>query len=114
MTRIKAPFKYYEGSKVKDRHIRLTKDMLMSPAYISLSYSAKVIYSYMKMWACGEVEFEYSWRLASKYVGSSRTYSSSKNELIEKGFIECIRTSKCSRYPNKYKFINRWHYWPNK
>jgi len=110
MSRTKAPFKPYEGSKIKDKHIRLTQDMMLSKAYISLSYSAKVIYSYMKLWACGNIEFDYSWSLAKNYIGSNTTYINAKDELIKKGFIECIKTCKCSRYPNRYKLSSQWKY----
>ncbi len=82
--------------------------MLNSKSYIKLSYSSKVLYSYMKLKACGNLEFEFSWRKAKEFIGSNRTYISSKNELIAYGFIECTRTSKCSRLPNKYKFSSNW------
>lgn len=106
----KAPFKQYEGKKYRDTHVRLTKSMMLSDAYIKLSYSAKALYSYMKLWACGKDEFEYKWPLARSFIGSNRTYISSKDELIASGFIELIRTSKCSRLPNKYKFSDKWQH----
>ncbi len=105
---LKAPFLQYEGRKVRDKHVRLTNDMLMSRTYLNLSYTAKVLYSYMKLWACGKIEFEYSWSMAQKLFGSNKTYINAKDELIKLGFINCIRTCKCSRQPNKYKFISNW------
>lgn len=105
---LKAPFLQYEGSKQKDKHIRLTNDMMNSKSYLKLSYTSKVLYSYIKLWACGKVEFEYSWSLAKNIIGSSATYIKAKNELIKYGFISCIRSSKCSRLPNKYKFTSEW------
>lgn len=106
---LKAPFKPYEGQKSKDKHVRITNSMLTHKKYIELTYSAQVLYIYMKAWSCGNQEFEYSWSLAKKIIKSNRTYISSKNELIEAGFIECIRTCKCSKFPNKYRFVNSWY-----
>ena len=103
------PFQDYEGKKLYDRHVRLTKDMLNHPRYMELSNTAKVLYTYMSLWAAGNREFDYSWKLASKYIGSNTTYISNKNILIKNGFIECIRTSKCSRYSNRYKFVAKWY-----
>ncbi len=105
---LKAPFYPHEGRKIKDKHIRLTFDMMMSKNYLSLSASAKEVYSYMKLWACGNIEVDYSWKLASKYIGGNNTYLKAKDELIKKGFIQCVRTSKCSRLPNRYKFVSDW------
>lgn len=109
---LKAPFHDYEGRKLKDKHIRLTKDMMITTVYIKLSSSAKILYNYMKLWACGKLEYEYSWSLVKKIklFNSNTTYIKAKDELIKSGFIECIRTSKCSRLPNKYKFVSDWQY----
>ena len=54
------PFNSYEGRKTKDKHIRLTNSMLLDKNYIELSNSAKVLYNYMKLWACGNCEFDYA------------------------------------------------------
>ena len=101
-------FRSFEGRKPDDRHVRLTKDMLLDPKFISLSYSARILYIYMKLWASGRDEVEYAWSNASEILGSSGTFNSAKKELIEKGFIKITRTCKCSRLPNKYQFISDW------
>ena len=49
-------FKPFEGRKPKERHIRLTQDMLNDEVYKSLSNDAKVLYNYMKLWAYGSKE----------------------------------------------------------
>jgi hypothetical protein len=108
MSKNKYPFQLYEGKKPTDKHIRLTANMMNSKAYLDLSPYAKVLYNYMKLWSRGNIEFEYSAKLSKKYIGSNTTYIRAKNELIKKGFIECIRTCKCSRMPNRYKFIFKW------
>lgn len=103
-----SPFRPFEGRKPNDKHVRLTTDMLTNKTFMSLSYSAVVLYIYMKLWAAGREEVEYSWSIASSVLGSSTTFNSSKKELIEKGFIKITRTCKCSRLPNKYQFISDW------
>ena len=106
----KAPFKHYEGRKSKDKHIRLTKDMLNSKAYLSLSNTAKVLYNYMKLWASGEQEFDYSKSLGSKIV-SPATYTNNIKELVDKGFIERVYISTGGGHkPNRYKFSSNWQY----
>lgn len=103
-----ALFRSFQGRKAIDTHIRLTKDMMLNKNFLSLSYSAFKIYAYMTLWAAGRDEVEYAWSNAKKILGSSSTFDKAKKELIEKGFIKIIRTSKCSREPNKYKFISDW------
>ena len=68
MSRKKAPFKDYEGSKQNDKHIRKTENMMLSDNYLKSSNSAKVVYDYMKLWACGNLEFQYAKSLAEKYM----------------------------------------------
>ena len=85
MPRKKSPFKTYEGIKQNDKHIRLTESMLTSKPYIALSNSAKVLYSYMKLWACGKDEFEYPITLCLKFM-SNPTFQTAKVELIHYRF----------------------------
>ena len=46
---VKAPFKSYEGRKYKDKHIRLTNDMMQHDMFKSLQYTSQVLYLYMKL-----------------------------------------------------------------
>ena len=107
MPRKNAPFKSYEGDKQKDKHIRKTATMMLSDNYLSLSNSAKVVYDYMKLWACGETEFEYSQSRALMYM-SNKTFVKARDELEEKGFIEYVATNQYAHIPNKYKFSDKW------
>jgi hypothetical protein len=106
----KAPFKDYEGSKLNDKHLRLTNDMLISQNFMSLSNSAKVVYVYMKLWACGKDEFQYPKSLAEKYM-NGKTFLKAKDELIEKGFIDFVSGNKFAHIPNTYKFSCKWKYY---
>ena len=105
----KAEFKEYEGKKRIDLHVRLTKDMLMNKNYLDLKSSSKILYMYMKLWAKGEIEFDYAKSLGSKIL-SPATVVSSIRELVEKGFIERVYFSNGGgRTPNRYKFSDKWN-----
>lgn len=108
MPRKRAPFYPYEGRKIKDKHIRVTEDMMLHSNYLKLSASAKVVYSYMKLWACGDIEFDYPISLALKYT-SKNTFLRAKEELIENGFIEVVYISKLGNISNRYKFSTNWY-----
>jgi hypothetical protein len=107
MSRKNTPFKQYEGRKTKDKHIRLTADMMLSKKYLELSDSAKTVYSYMKLYACGETIFEYPISLCLKYM-SKPTFVRARNELIEKGFLEYEENNKFARIKNKYRLSSAW------
>lgn len=107
MSRKNAPFHSYEGQKIKDKHIRLTADMMTCKKFLKLPSSAKVLYMYMKLWACGKIEFQYAESLSSKYM-SNKTFYSARDKLVAEGFIEVIETNKFAHIPNKYKFSSKW------
>lgn len=113
MSRKKAPFKDYEGSKQNDKHIRKTENMMLSDNYLKLSNSAKVVYDYMKLWACGDLEFQYAKSLAEKYM-NGKTFLKAKDELIEKGFIEYVSGNRFAHIPNTYKFSSKWKFYKPK
>ena len=108
-------FKPYEGRNKNERHIRLTKDMLMDKVYLSLSCPSRVLYNYMKLWAYGSKEykdkgtFDYSVSLAMQMCGvSNETAIKCCHELEEKGFIERQNNSKFSKQTSKWKFSSKW------
>lgn len=104
----KAPFRAYEGEKTKDIHVRLTKSMLTNKNFIELSSSAKVIYIYMKLWAMGREEVDYSKSLGSNILSPS-TVLKAIRELIERGFIERTYFSNGGGHKsNRYKFSSKW------
>jgi len=107
MSRKKAPFKQYEGRKQNDKHIRLTADMMLNEKYLGLSDSAKTVYTYMKLYSCGNTIFEYPGSLALKYTSKS-TFLRAKNELIEKGFIDYEENNRFAKIKNKYRLCNGW------
>ena len=108
-------FKPYEGRNKNERHIRLTKDMLMDKVYLSLSCPSRVLYNYMKLWAYGSKEykdkgtFDYSVSIAMQMCGvSNKTALKCFHELEEKGFIERQNNSKFSKQTSKWKFSSKW------
>lgn len=108
-------FKPYEGRNKNERHIRLTKDMLMDKVYLSLSCPSRVLYNYMKLQAYGSKEykdkgtFDYSVSLAMQMCGvSNKTAIKCFHELEEKGFIERQNNSKFSKQTSKWKFSSKW------
>ena len=108
-------FKPYEGRNKNERHIRLTKDMLMDKVYLSLSCPSRVLYNYMKLWAYGSKEykdkgtFDYSVSLAMQMCGvSNKTAIKCFHELEEKGFIERQNNSKFTKQTSKWKFSSKW------
>ena len=108
-------FKPFEGRKEKERHIRLTMDMLMDETYMSLSNEAKTLYNYMKLWAYGSKEykdkgtFDYSTSLAMKVCRvSNKTAIKAMHELEEKGFIERQNNSAYSKETSKWTFSSKW------
>ena len=108
-------FKPYEGRNKNERHIRLTKDMLMDKVYLSLSCPSRVLYNYMKLWAYSSKEykdkgtFDYSVSLAMQMCGvSNKTAIKCFHELEEKGFIERQNNSKFSKQTSKWKFSSKW------
>ena len=106
---LKAPFHPYEGEKIKDRHIRLTKSMLDNKNFKSLKSSSKILYIYMKLWACGNSEFDYSKSLGTNIV-SPATVTTAIKELVKKGFIERVYFSTGGGHkPNRYRFSSNWY-----
>ena len=107
MSRKNAPFKAYEGKKTKDKHIRLTADMMLNKTYMELSDAAKTVYNYMKLYSCGNDTFEYPISLAQKYM-SKPTFLRAKDELIENGFIEYEQHNQYCRTKNVFKLSGAW------
>lgn len=102
-------FKAWEGRNPKDRHVRLTKDMLDSVVYKSLRASSKVLYAYMKLWAAGNDTVSYSASMIGDIM-SRQTFFDARDELIEKGFISYpnIHRAQYMRETAEYQFVNSW------
>ena len=102
-------FKIWEGIHPKDKHIRLTNYMMNTLAYKGLSASAKVLYSYMKLWACGRETVVYAASMA-RDIMDGKTFRRARDELVDKGFIEYINKHRARdmREAAEYQFSNKW------
>jgi len=103
-------FKAWEGENPKDRHVRLTKHMMTTPVYMSLSSSSKALYAYMKLWAGQNDTVIYSHTMA-KDIMTKNTFFAARNELIEKGFIEYVNGHRArhTREAAEYAFSEGWY-----
>lgn len=103
-------FKDYECStdNLLDNYIVMTKSMLRSDKWLSLTYSSRDVYIKMKLWSMGNSSFDYSYTLAQKEGITSATYKRAIKELTDKGFIEIIRISRVPGIGTRYKFSNKW------
>lgn len=97
----------FKNNRSNDEFITLNEDIMESKKFLNLPSSAKVLYAYMKLSALGKEEFYYAESLSSKYM-SKMTFYSSRNKLIESGFIEMVETNKSAHIPNKYRFSSKW------
>ncbi len=116
-------FKTYEtvlrgenGQTLNEQHIRLSRSLLLSPAYKHLGKNATKILNAMKIIAKGEKEFNFACSLGIEYLGisnnSEKGVREAIKELIEHGFIERVYFSNGSgRKPNKYMFSSNWIKW---
>lgn len=106
-------FRAFESSEIlndfKEPYVCITKSMLESEKWKQLSYTARIIYVYMKMWSYGKQEFKFSYSLALNIVGSRTTIKKVIDELVANGFIEITRISRTPGIGTIYKFTNQWY-----
>lgn len=103
-----------------EQHIRISRSMLYSEAFMSLSSVALKIYMSMRIKFHKEEEqnkdFEFSKSLGVKILGltdnSNKTIRKGLQELVEVGFVEQTLFSKGggkkNKISNRYKFSTRW------
>lgn len=110
--RKKKQFASYESSAVvtdrQEPYIALTNSLMNNKNWLSLKPTSQILYCYMKMWSKGSNKVQYSYSLAQKIIGSSRTVSNCLKELKEKGFIRMSEEAT----NNKgiiYEFIDEWY-----
>jgi hypothetical protein len=87
----------------------MTKNMLTDPVYMGLSSSSKVLYQYMKLWACGRDTVVYAASM-TKDVMDGKTYRKARDELVEKGFIIYLNPHRARdmREAAEYEFSCGW------
>lgn len=118
----KRPFRLYEGRCADDHHIRLTEDMLTYPAFLKLSSGAKVLYTYMRLWAGPfSDKVTYAARMTEHFTDkkgkplkfmSRPAYFRARDELINAGFIFWANKPSSSNAKDEaavFEFCDTWH-----
>lgn len=106
----------YNGQTLNEQHIRLTRSLLLSPAYKDLGKNAIKLLNAMKIIARGEKEFNFSSSLGLVYLGlkkgNEKSVRNAITELEEHGFIRHIFFSNGGGHiPNKFEFSSEWTKW---
>ena len=108
----KKNFRSIESSNIQndyeDNFFYITKSMMLNKNWLSLTGNAKVLYMYMKLWACGREQFPFSYTMAQSFMNNNKTIYNSVKQLVEKGFIEIVSISRQVGYGTIYKFSDRW------
>ena len=105
-------FKSFESTKKKDEHIRITKSMMTSNAWKSLSCPAKVLYMELKSKYRGSNDNDIS-LTHSECSLNQRQYMKAICDLVTMGFIEIEREGYFTRQCNIYKLSSLWRVYPN-
>lgn len=101
----------FEAKPGDTKFVRLSYSMLKSPTFHSLSYSAIVLYMYMRMRSAGKenVTYALSYGTMQSPLKSKTTVNRAIDELVEKGFIIITQFSTGGGHmPRKFKFSSRW------
>lgn len=98
-----------ETNKKKNSFAPMPHTLIMSEAFLNLSYSSKVIYLYMTDYANGLETTTFPKSIYEK-ITTKQTFSNSIQELTEAGFIETIVFGKSTRTENWYQFKEDWKY----
>lgn len=107
-------FKPFEKdlSSPDNHHIRLTRSMLSSKAWKSLTMHSKVLYMEMKNKYTGnnENDISFTYKEAMEIM-NDRTFTKCVDQLIECGFIKLLEQNWTLRKPNIYGFNDQWKYY---
>jgi len=92
-----------------NHHIRITRDMMSSKAWKSLSVHSRVLYMEMKCKYTGnnQNDISFTYKEAAEIM-NDRTFTKSIDQLIETGFIKLIEQNWTTRRPNIYGFSDQW------
>ncbi|PKM82558.1 MAG: hypothetical protein CVU89_03395 [Firmicutes bacterium HGW-Firmicutes-14] len=102
-------FKTFESRTKTAKHLRITNNMIESPAWQNLSCYAITVYVHMKAKYnfSNQDDISMTYEEAKKLMAKA-TFSKAIDELIETGFIQLIRQSWTARQPNIYSFSEMW------
>lgn len=106
----KTPFPPWQTKKpdgIEKRYVRLGNSLLLDANCMALSGNAFRLYVYSLLEAEGKIEFEMPHRKYIKLM-TKPTFIKSRDELIEKGFIEVAQNNANLRKANVYRFSDQW------
>lgn len=106
------------------RHININYQLLSSPAFLSCSNNARLLYICMRAEQYGVNENQHPDKDNTKFVftiqqyrdkynltSNAESFRKTRDELIEKGFIKCIEDNSHIRKANIYQYSDMWkHY----
>lgn len=86
----------------------MPESLLLHKNFLKLSNSSRTLYIHMRLEGIDSLEFEFPVSRALTFI-SKHTFLKTKEELVERGFIEIIHCDKNSGVPNVYKLCNKWN-----
>jgi len=111
----------FEGRHHSGQFVKITKDMMNSPAWKSLNFRQRGLYleikaKYKPKYLNGVLESDNSkdisfTRAEAKKMGygdANRTFPRDVDKLIECGFIDLVTPGSFTREPNIYGLSTRW------
>lgn len=116
----KSPMPTWASRHTYPQFIQIPNDILLSPAFCSLTANAKMLYIYMRMWAVKanqDSRFCFPFFLVTEHqpqIMSQRTFYRARDELIKAGFIEQTNAHKTARNTSErertaeYAFSGKW------
>ena len=100
---------YEKNTPYGNQYIQLTRDLVESKEFCSLTYAAQILYIRMSEVACGNPSFRYS---DADYKGrmSRDGFLKAKKQLIEKGFIYVTNeeANRLNKKPTEFHFSRAW------
>lgn len=100
---------YKKNTPYNNQYIQLTRDLVESKEFCSLTYAAQILYIRMCEVACGNTSFRYS---DADYRGrmSRDGFLKAKRQLIDNGFITVTNEdeNKKHRKPTEFHFSSAW------
>lgn len=90
------------------RFVQAGNSLFLSKEFQKLSAGARCLYLCMTLEAGGRREFEFPRASASKFGFSGSSFLRYCKELEEEGFIQTTVCGKCTRTPNRYRFLFEW------
>jgi len=105
-------FKPFESGNKEGRHLRITLNMMDSPAWKKLSSYAIHVYLLMKIKFTGtnESDISLTYKEGMEHM-TQRRFTEALDELIDYGFIIIVKHRQNTRECNVYGLSDQWQYY---